>query len=104
MQSVIFILLICISLRTAYAGAAPKWIAIPAGSYEPLFTPSTADPKGLFNLLQNEKEKRSPVVINIMAFEIQSEPVTNEEFATFVQKYPEWRKDSFKRIFADKRY
>ncbi len=42
--------------------------------------------------------------ITIDKFQIDENPVTNEDFLEFVKKYPEWKKSSAKKIFVDKTY
>jgi formylglycine-generating enzyme required for sulfatase activity len=57
------------------------------GTYRPLYPPSPA-----------EAEQR------VKAFLLDRLPVTNGEFAAFVQAHPEWRRDRVARIFADDGY
>ncbi len=90
------------SLNFAYGEV--RWVTIPAGSYKPLFSPSEADPKGLINLQQNEKKEKPPLTVAVESFELQQEPVTNEDFLAFTLKNSQWRRDKVKTIFADKNY
>jgi formylglycine-generating enzyme required for sulfatase activity len=40
----------------------------------------------------------------VAPFWIDREPVTNQEFLTFVAQHPEWRRDRVKGVLADKQY
>ncbi len=42
--------------------------------------------------------------IQIAAFRLRREPITNAEFLAFVQAHPEWRRDRIARVFAEPRY
>lgn len=89
----------------AYA-SAKQWVDIPAGAYEPLFSPSEIDPKGLRDSLADKKAGSSEraTKVKVAAFRMQIDPVTNADFLAFVQKNPEWRRDRIKAIFSDRTY
>jgi sulfatase modifying factor 1 len=42
--------------------------------------------------------------VKVEAFKLDRTPVTNAEFAQFIQAHPEWRRDRVARVFADKGY
>lgn len=42
--------------------------------------------------------------IQVDSFLMDIYPVTNTEFSLFLQKYPEWKRNTIKRLFADKNY
>ena len=48
----------------------------------------------------------SPTVksVNVAAFRLDVLPVTNVQFAAFVNRHPEWRRDRIARLFADDQY
>lgn len=67
------------------AGSA-RMIALPAGSYRPLYgTPDTPP-------------------VQVAAFRLDRDPVTRGEFLAFVQRNPEWRRDRVKALFADREH
>jgi sulfatase modifying factor 1 len=43
-------------------------------------------------------------VVNVNSFRIDVTPVTNAQFAEFIRKQPEWRRDRIARLFADREY
>lgn len=63
----------------------PSMVEIPAGSYTPLYV--------------KDAKKR-----NVEAFLIDSKPITNGEYLTFVTEHPKWRRSQVKRLFADEAY
>ena len=42
--------------------------------------------------------------IQVDSFLMDIYPVSNTEFSRFIQKYPEWKRNTVKRLFADKNY
>ncbi|WP_241507289.1 formylglycine-generating enzyme family protein [Aquimarina sediminis] len=42
--------------------------------------------------------------VRVNTFLMDIYPVTNKDFSMFVQKYPEWKRDNIKRLFADENY
>ena len=60
-------------------------VAVPGGSYMPLYSPDTAE-------------------VEVGAFSMDAYPVTRREFAVFVRANPRWRRDRIKPVFADSRY
>ena len=82
-----FFCLLLISIFFANAQSSPlkNMAEIPAGSFIPLYGNDTV-----------------PVYVN--SFYMDKYPVTNEEFLTFVEKYPKWSKFQVKPIFADANY
>jgi formylglycine-generating enzyme required for sulfatase activity len=42
--------------------------------------------------------------VNVKDFRIDVTPVTNAQFADFLRKQPQWRRDRIARLFADKEY
>ncbi len=61
-------------------------ILIPTGNYTPLLKTPSAN------------------VTTVNAFQIQSTPVTNGQFLSFVKANPKWQKNKVSSIFADKNY
>lgn len=42
--------------------------------------------------------------VRVASFLLDRTPVSNEQFARFVQQHPEWRRDRVMRVFADENY
>jgi formylglycine-generating enzyme len=42
--------------------------------------------------------------VNVASFRLDATPVTNAQFAAFVSRQPEWRRDQIARLFADEQY
>lgn len=61
--------------------------AIPGGSFESVLPPAAGVKQ-----------------VRIEPFRLDRTPVTNAQFAQFVQKHPEWRRDNVPRVFADEQY
>jgi formylglycine-generating enzyme len=61
--------------------------AIPAGTFESVLPPAEGVKK-----------------VGVDAFRMDRTPVTNEQFAQFVQQHPQWRRDRVARVFADGMY
>jgi sulfatase modifying factor 1 len=59
-------------------------VAVPGGSYVPLFGATNPVP--------------------VAAFELDRHPVTNREFLEFVTAHPEWRRSEVTRLFAERGY
>jgi len=57
-------------------------------------------PEGSFKMpaLLDKVERKVP------SFYLDSQPVTNAEFAEFLKRNPQWQKSKIKRIFSDKNY
>ena len=81
-----------LGVTLALAGMMPlhaaEYIDIPAGSFQSVL------PDGDDKLLD----------VDVAAMRMRSEPVTNDEFLSFVKKNPEWRRDKVASIFAESRY
>lgn len=67
------------------AGDGAGMVRIPAGSYTPLFV----------------KDAKS---VEVAAFFLDSEPVTNGQFLKFVRANPKWRRSQAKELFSDPNY
>jgi formylglycine-generating enzyme len=76
--------------------AAPRMVAIKAGSYVPLNRAPAREAKG--------GPPRSPSRRRVPAFDMDEFPVTNGEFLEFVRAHPEWRRSRAKAIFVDRSY
>lgn len=63
------------------------WVAVPGGTFESVLPPA-------------------PTVkqVSVRKFYLDRTPVTNAQFAAFVQKNPQWRRDHVARVFADEQY
>jgi len=59
-------------------------------------------PAGTFLSVIETDAKAKPV--EVPAFALRDEPVTNGEFLAFVAAHPEWRRDRVPSVFADTRY
>jgi formylglycine-generating enzyme required for sulfatase activity len=46
----------------------------------------------------------TPRAVEVPAFLMREEPVSNGEFLDFVHRYPEWRRDQVPEVFAESRY
>jgi formylglycine-generating enzyme len=78
----------CLSGIAAAAEKAPLGMAlIPAGNYSPLFG-------GIDD----------PQVVNVPAFFLDVQPVTNADFLHFVMENPKWRRSAISPIFAEAGY
>lgn len=86
---ILFYLFLSLSLaqEKAVQHEKEKMVFIPGGSYKPFFS-----------------ESNSAKLIVVKSFWVDKYPVTNEEFLSFVEKNPRWRKSKVKRIFADTNY
>jgi sulfatase modifying factor 1 len=71
---------------TAFA-AQPRSIAIRGGTFESVLPPAPT-------------VKR----VTVGGFRLDRTPVTNAQFARFVQQHPQWRRDRIARVFADEAY
>lgn len=71
-----------------HAPPAPiSQLTIPAGTFESVLAPAP----GIKS-------------VTVRGFRMDAVPVTNEQFAQFVAKHPEWRRDRVARVFADREY
>jgi formylglycine-generating enzyme required for sulfatase activity len=75
------------SVAAASTTAPRALVSIPAGKYESVLPPS-----------ETTKE------VSIRTFRLDSTPVTNAQFARFVERNPEWRRERVARLFADEQY
>ena len=75
--------------------APPGMVAIPAGSYAPLYRTPDSTVAG--------RSAPAPRVA-VEAFFIDERPVTNAEFLEFVGTHPAWRRSRVKAIHADRGY
>lgn len=66
-------------------------VKIPAGQLKPFW-------------IRPKSQDVQPKPIEVSAFEIQADPVTNREWLVFVKSNPEWRKSKIARVFADDQY
>jgi sulfatase modifying factor 1 len=86
------------------AGALAFFLALPwhAMADGPANAPLASVPAGAFEsvLPPAEGVKR----VSVAAFRLDRVPVTNAQFARFVQHRPEWQRDRVARIFADTGY
>ncbi|HWU44150.1 MAG TPA: formylglycine-generating enzyme family protein, partial [Bdellovibrio sp.] len=57
-------------------------------------------PTGDFNM-PAMKEKKSR---HVQSFWMDEHPVTNQEYLSFVESHPEWKKSQIKKLFADQNY
>jgi formylglycine-generating enzyme len=72
---------------TAEPATQSPWVAVPGGTFESVLPPAA-----------NVKQ------VSIRKFYLDRTPVTNAQFAAFVQKNPQWRRDRVARVFADEQY
>lgn len=69
------------------ASGAPVQLEIPPGTFESVLPPAPGIKQA-----------------SVDRFRMDETPVTNEQFARFVAKNPEWRRDRIARVFADDQY
>src|SRR5690242_11180892 len=71
----------------AEPAAQSPWAAVPGGTFESVLPPA-------------------PTVkqVTLPKFYLDRTPVTNAQFAAFLKKSPEWRRDRVARVFADEQY
>jgi len=81
-------------LAVVPACAAPDMAPVPAGAFVPFFKFIPA--KG-----QRPVESRS---VAVKAFRLDRFPVTNAQFARFLEKAPNWRRENAPRLFVDPNY
>jgi formylglycine-generating enzyme required for sulfatase activity len=75
-------------IAAASAGAAPASRApVPAGTFETILPPAPGVTSA-----------------TVPAFTMDRVPVTNADFARFVARHPQWRRDRVARVFADAGY
>jgi len=105
MRQLLFTLFVCLYESPLLSATTYQWVDIPEGQYQPLFLPSTADPKGQ-EATQQPKVKAItlPSLVKVSRFKLQSNLVTNSDFLDFVLKNPEWQRGNAKSIFVDKLY
>ncbi len=64
-----------------------EMIKIEGGSYEPFYPPSPQEKK-----------------IKVSSFMLDAYPITNQDFLSFVQNNPKWRRDKISKLYADRNY
>lgn len=79
------IILFTLFSSAAFSKSPEGMVDIPSGSYLPLYT------------VNGQK-------ISVAGFKLDKRPVTNSQYLAFVTTHPEWRRNSFKKIFAEKGY
>ena len=86
-------------MRTALTLASITVIVCAAWSAE---TPQVTVTGGKFNSVLPPAPEIDAVTVK--TFRLDITPVTNAQFAEFVGKHPEWRRDHVARLFADQEY
>ena len=83
------VLVLCTVMTVSAIGgtSAPSLIAVPAGTYAPLF-----------------RTARDPAKVAVPTFQLDQDPVTNADFLAFVTAHPRWRRGQVSRLFADSSY
>lgn len=69
------------------ATEVPLQLTIPAGTFESVLPPAPG-----------------VKTAHVRSFRMDHVPVTNEQFARFVAKHPQWQRDRIARVFADRGY
>ncbi len=87
MRRFAFALLVLAGSASAQPAQRPAYVSIPAGPF--------------LSVIETDA-KAKPV--QVPAFALRTEPVTNAEFLAFVTAHPEWRRDRVPSVFADARY
>jgi len=77
----------CAALSCIAHAAAPAYATIPA--------------TGFTSVIETEASAKP---VQVAAYALRVEPVTNAEFLAFVAAHPEWRRDRVPSVFADARY
>jgi formylglycine-generating enzyme required for sulfatase activity len=72
-------------------------VAIPAGTYEPLYKQPGRDSLG-------EALPPRPSKVAVPGFRLAAHAVTNAEYLAFVLEHPEWRRSRARRLFVDEDY
>jgi formylglycine-generating enzyme required for sulfatase activity len=75
---------------TAEAAQAAPYLDVPGGRFESVL------PQGSVPTVSTP--------VDIQPFAMRAEPVSVAEYAQFLRKHPEWRRDQTPALFADKRY
>lgn len=75
------------SVAQADSGAEPFAVCIPGGTFESVLPPAPGIKQ-----------------TTVTSFWLDRTPVTNAQFAHFVQRHPQWRRDSVARVFTDIAY
>jgi formylglycine-generating enzyme required for sulfatase activity len=82
---------VTLALTTLIVAAEPAaqspWVAVPGGTFESVLPPAPAIKQ-----------------VSVRKFHLDRTPVTNAQFAAFVHKNSEWRRDRVARVFADQQY
>lgn len=73
-----------------------------ANAAAPEQSPTAVIPGGKFESVLPPAPGAKDVTLN--SFQLDRRPVTNAQFAAFLRKHPEWRRDKVARLFADDRY
>lgn len=71
----------------AEPAAPPTGAAVPGGSFESVLPPAPGIKQ-----------------VSVRKFQLDRTPVTNAQFAAFLHKQPQWRRDRIARVFADEQY
>jgi len=71
----------------AIAAADSPPVAIPQGRFESVLPPGPGIKQ-----------------VAVAAFQLDRTPVTNQQFARFIQQHPDWQRDRVARLFADEDY
>ena len=81
-------------------------VAIPAGSYTPLYAPPPTRSSTSAPALKNNATASVPAARRrtVPAFDMDVLAVTNAEFLAFVREHPEWRRSQARRLFTDASY
>lgn len=92
MRNIAFVCLMVLSLVTApavFADTAAQGLLarIPGGVFESVLPPGAGIKQ-----------------VRVVTFNLDRTPVTNADFARFVQAQPQWRRDRIPRVFADDQY
>lgn len=86
---------LCAPVLATAGRLQPRAVAVPAGSYQPLYRQPSDTP----GTPASASRRRQ-----VAAFEMDVHPVTNADYLAFVREHPEWRRSRAKKLFVDGSY
>lgn len=81
----VILLLFLLTIHQKVIGQKDAMVLVSGGSYLPLYGVDS-------------------MIVKVDSFYIDVYPVTNTDYLSFVQKYPDWKRSKIKRLFSDANY